>query len=261
MEAIMGCKVYFSSRSRWTEPAFRELPDTEDLEPDESWVALLLSYIQALQESSKGRWVVCNPLMRGPIDVVRALIGDSALATAIYDDPERLAKLIALCTSVNIQLHSKIWERIPPFASGWCTSFGIWAPGTVGYTQIDASELFSPRQFRDHILPHYRHLFASRDYMTIHTHSISHRHLDALLTIDECPAIQVAVDPPAFGPAIRELIPVFRRVQEVKPLLISGPVTQTELGLILDSLSPRGLALMVGVVEETGELPPELMRD
>ena len=260
-EAIMGCRVYFSSRSRWTEPVLSDWSKVQDLNPDERWISVLLGYIKALQESAEGQYLVCNPLMRGPIDMARALVGDAALAMAIFDNPEELKALLRVCTDANIEIHRRIWEIIPQLSNGWCTSFGIWAPGTVGYTQIDASELFSPSQFSNYVLPHYARLFKSRGYVTIHTHSISNRHVDALLDMEDLRVVQIAVDPPAFGPTVGELIPVFQRVQEVKPLAVSGPVTTDELSLMLDSLSPNGLALTLGVVKEGGGLAPELVHD
>ena len=252
-EAIMGCKVYFSSRARWTE---EYLTDWEDLEgirpgPDNKWFKKLLEFIEVLQETSRGRYLVCNPLMRGPIDMARAIVGDSALCLALYDRPDRFHRLFEICTDVTLEAYQRIWDLIPPFRGGWCTSYGIWAPGTVGYTQIDASVLFSPDDFRDYVLPHYKRLFKSRDFVLIHTHSTCHRHVEALLAVDEVPAVQISIDPPPdFGPTAEELMPVFQRVQEVKPLLITGPVTQDELKLMLDTLSPKGLALNVGIEKE-----------
>ena len=260
-EAIVGCRVYFSSRSRWAEPVLSDWSQVHDVRPDEGWMSVLLEYIRALQESSEGRYLVCNPLMRRPIDMAAALVGDAALAMAIFEHPDEFEALLRVCTDVNIEIHRRIWEIIPQVVNGWCTSFGIWAPGTVGYTQIDASELFSPSQFREFIQPHYARLFGSRDYVTIHTHSVSHRHVDALLDMEDLRVVQIAIDPPAFGPSVAELMPVFHRVQQVKPLVVSGPVTEDELALMLDSLSPNGLALMLGVIGENSRQAPELVND
>ncbi len=41
-------------------------------------------------------------------------------------------------------------------------------------------------------------------------------------------------------------MPTFKEIQKSKPLIITGPVTEKELSLILDELRPEGLALKLG---------------
>ena len=248
-EAIMGCKVYFSSRARWSEDYLEDWQDLDGirLRADNRWLAKLLEFVEMLQEASQGRYFVTEPLLRGPIDMARALVGDTALCLAVHDGPAQLHRLLEICTDATIETFERIRERIPPFRGGWCTHFGIWAPGAVGYTQIDASVLFSADDFRVHFLPHYRRLVGSCDYAVIHVHSISSHHVEALMSLDDLAMIQITIDPPPFGPPVRELIPVFQKVQEAKPLLIEGPVSEDEKNQIVDTLSPQGLALGLGL--------------
>ncbi|MBI3971403.1 MAG: hypothetical protein HY332_08950, partial [Chloroflexi bacterium] len=56
------------------------------------------------------------------------------------------------------------------------------------------------------------------------------------------------------GPSVAQLLPLFRRINEHKPLIINGAVTQAELDRLLASFSPRGLCLQVAIRDdkETG---------
>lgn len=47
------------------------------------------------------------------------------------------------------------------------------------------------------------------------------------------------------GPPLAELLPLFRRINAHKPLIITGPVSHSELDMLLQSLSPRGICLQV----------------
>jgi indole-3-glycerol phosphate synthase len=47
-----------------------------------------------------------------------------------------------------------------------------------------------------------------------------------------------------------QLIPLFRRIQERKALLICGDLTASEVTTLMDSLSPAGLALLIKVKTE-----------
>jgi triosephosphate isomerase len=67
-------------------------------------------------------------------------------------------------------------------------------------------------------------------------------------------AIEVCIDYPSRGPTsptIQKLIPVFKKIQNYKPLILGGTVTDEELRLLLEELSPRGLAVASAVVKQS----------
>ncbi|MCW4026721.1 MAG: hypothetical protein NWE76_04460, partial [Candidatus Bathyarchaeota archaeon] len=88
----------------------------------------------------------------------------------------------------------------------------------------------------------------SSEYTTFHLHSATVHIANILRRIPKLSAIQVSIDYPAkaFSPPVEELMPTFKEIQKSKPLIITGPVTQKELSLILDELRPEGLALKLG---------------
>jgi hypothetical protein len=83
--------------------------------------------------------------------------------------------------------------------------------------------------------------------------------LDAFLEIGEIQCFEVNND--ALGPPVRAMVRYFRRIQDArKPLLIRGSFTPDEMGLLTDSLEPRGLFLniMVNEMKEVEALRPLL---
>ena len=105
---------------------------------------------------------------------------------------------------------------------------------------VDYAIMISPEHFRDVFLPSYRRMFDSLEYGYIHTHSGVARVVDDLLEIDSLRAVEVTIDP--AGPDLPELIPVFRKIQERKPLIVFG-VSEEQFRLLRRALSPHGLLL------------------
>jgi hypothetical protein len=69
---------------------------------------------------------------------------------------------------------------------------------------------------------------------------------DALLGLKDLRAIQVSLDYPA-GPSVESLLPTFEKINREKPLIITGGLTEEELNLLIERLSPRGLCLQVDI--------------
>ncbi len=256
-EAIMGCDVYLDAGCRWTTPFLEDLGGLEGSSygRENLWFGKLLEFTEALVDKAAGRFPVGEPLMRGPIDMLRAMLGDNAMCLAFYDEPERAQKLVRICADVFLRCLQAQLELIPEFHRGYVSHFDIWAPGTVGYCQLDASVLLSPQDFRCYFLEEYRRVADSFDYPVFHIHSGCLRHTEALLELEGLRAVQVSIDPVPFGPPLEEMMPVFQRIQEVKPLIItSGPIGREERDKILETLSPRGLCVGVKVYEEGQDL-------
>jgi hypothetical protein len=61
----------------------------------------------------------------------------------------------------------------------------------------------------------------------------------------------VTLDPAPYGPPPLSLLPKFCLIQEAgKSLFISGPMKQLEFDVLLDTLSPVGLAIRAGIIPE-----------
>lgn len=244
MEAILGCPIRVS-RHAHSARADHVLGDDwfdhlNSIRLDEQWIHKLSEFIDFLSNNARGHYLVANALMRGPSDMVEALIGASNLCDALYEHPEAIDTLLKRCTDLFIRIAEEQLLRTQPFQGGYCNFFGIWAPGKSIRTQDDASALLSPRHYREFLLPHQEHIASSFPYSTMHMHSGALHALDAILE-SSVSAVQIQIDPIPYGPAVPALVPTFLKVQQRKPLLIEGPMLESELELLLMALSPRGL--------------------
>ena len=245
MEGIIGCPVWVGDESTWSEHPWKDLSpaDSLTLDPNNKVFQKLLEYTTALVRQSEGRWPVGQTHQRGPIDMVAALIGDSEFCYAIYDDPQSFQKALERCTDIWLAVAKAQFDLIPRWHGGYVLNHGgLWCPGTVTATQIDASALLSPAIYAKHVLPQDRRIFASVDYSSIHLHSGSMHTAEILAQEKDLKAIECALDLPA-GPSVAELIPVFRKVLERKPLIVDGPVTFDEALLLVEKLPFAGLSL------------------
>ena len=252
MEAIIGCPIRVSLRSSsmWSEPVLGEdwYRDFRSLKSRDRWRSKLLEFTDFLSANS-GSYLVANTLMRGPSDMVDAFIGEEELCVGIYEHPDEIHELMAMCAEIFIDTAKAQLDCIRPFHGGYCNPFGIWSPGLSIRTQDDASALVSPVDYEGFMLPPQVRIASEFEYSTIHLHSNSLHVVDAVLN-STIGAVQVSMDPQPFGPTVIELLPTFVKMQEKKPLLIEGPMMQSELDKLLKALSPPGLYVRAMIESE-----------
>lgn len=210
---------------------------------DNPWLQELLDFYTALVKLADGRLpvAVTNP-MRGPMDLLVSALGTQAVSFALIDRPQKVHDLLKRFTDIWLQVVGEQIARLPRFADGWVTCFGVWAQGTSAVTQCDQAIMISPQMYAEFLVPCDEAICASLETPIIHIHSGAIHVLDPILTVKSFAAIEISIDP--HGPDVHQLIPKFQQVQQSgKPLFIQayGSLTQPELDLLLQALSPRGL--------------------
>ncbi|MEM3028118.1 MAG: uroporphyrinogen decarboxylase family protein [Candidatus Bathyarchaeia archaeon] len=251
-EAILGCPIRISFGSVWAAPFIRDLEDIDRIRFDERnpWLLRLLELTRLLVEKARNRTFVTQTLLRGPVDMAAAAIGYERLCLELYRSPREMERLLSLCTEFFLETAKAHISLLPPLKGGIVSGFDIWAPGTSIRSQTDNSVLLSPSIYERHILPFDRRIIEASEFPIIHTHQPCMRHiLPSLLEIPGLKAIQMSLDRPN-GPAVSELIPLMREVQEGKALIVTGAITREELKLMLDSLEPESLCLNVSLWSE-----------
>ena len=264
MEAILGCPIRVSpqSYSMWSEPVLSEdwYKSFKSLKPNERWRSKLLEFTKFLSANSGSTYLVSNTLMRGPSDMSDAFIGEQNLCMGIYKHPDEIHEMMMICADVFIDTARSQLDLISPFEGGYCNLFGIWAPGTSIRTQDDASALVSPKHYKEFMLPYQERIASKFEYSTIHLHSNSLHTVDAVIN-STISAVQVSIDPQPYGPTVIDLLPTFRRMQEKKPILIEGPMMQSELDELLKTLSPSGLYVWAMIESEDDRAQTARRRD
>jgi hypothetical protein len=245
LEAIAGCKVVPrpSSDSIWSgEPD--SLPDGPSaVEPDEAWLGALLRQVDDLKAGAPVTTPVTQTLMRGPGDVIEALIGSTRLVYAMMDGAEWLRSLIESVTDLFIRVARMQWERMTMVWGGRVSLFGLWSPEPCVRVQEDVQRVLSPELYREWLRPALCRIVGEFPYSMFHMHSASLNMAGLVVTVPGLTGLQVSIDPPPYAPPITEQTDELQRVQEQVPLLIEGPMSDDELDALQRALSPAGLAL------------------
>ena len=252
MEAMLGCEIRANAESFSSMPCLPCLPRLESaadggvlgIEPDNPWLAKYLEFTRMLVDLAGGRFPVGQPIMRGPTDMVGALLGQTGMIYAIADDPDSVRRLASVVTAAFLQVIAAQRALVPLFHGG--TSLGfyhVWAPGPSIWFQDDLSALLSPQLYRDLFVGCAREICAGYSYTAVHLHPASFFVLDDLLDIDGLLAVEVNKD--VRGPGVEEMMPTLRRIRERKRLILFGDLTAEELDLVRRSLPADGLALFL----------------
>jgi len=249
VEAILGCPI----RATIQGGSMRSHPFISDWAQwwarggrlEEDWLQLLLTLATELTARSGGRLAVTQTLMRGPSDLAEAVLGPEMTCLSMYDHPQQLGRFLEQVTDVFIQVWRAQSERVPSIEGGYTNMFGVWSPGTAVRTQCDASAFLSPKQYAQWFLPHDVRISEAADYAVIHLHSGCLHVVDPLLDVERPQAIQVSLDPEPSGPPVLALIPIFRKVLAVKPLIVDGVMTRQEVSALQEQLPHDGLCLVV----------------
>jgi hypothetical protein len=210
---------------------------------DDGWFDLLKRFTELLVQRSGGRYAVVQTLMRGPVDLAEAVLGPERLCLSMYDHPRSLCSFLAEVTDTFIEILREQLARIPSVAGGTVTPFGIWAPGTVVRTQCDATAFLSAAHYAEWFLPYDVRICETVDYSIIHLHSCSLHTVDALLAVERPHAVQVTLEAEPSGPPLGEMVPIFRKILGVKPLLLEGKLSAEEQSWLRDRLPSDGLAI------------------
>ena len=248
MEAILGCSIRagresFTSRPWLSSPA--EALEKVHFDPQNPWLGKYLEFTTALVKQSRGRYPVGMPIMRGPTDMLGALLGQQEMVLALMTtDPQVMHRLIERVSRAFLAVIEAQRRLTPPFYGGSALGFyHIWAPGPAIWFQDDLSSILSPKLYRQFFLDSARLILAGHDHTAVHLHPNSFFILDELLSLENLNAVQVNKD--ISGPGVKEMLPVLAKIMQTRGLILWGDLTIEDLELVKQNLPCRGLALNV----------------
>ena len=248
MEAIMGGRVIAAKDSFVIEPGMCD-PESDSfgiLQDRNPWFLKYMEFVTRLGTLARGRFAVGQPIMRGPLDTICALMTIPETVYAFVDRPEWIASRLSRLSDSFIRLVRAHQDAAAPFHGGSSIGFyHLWAPGRCVWLQEDATSFLSPALYRDFQADNDRRVLACLPYSLFHLHPASFFILDELLAMDSLKVIQVNRD--VNGPSIESMLPFLLRVLESKRLLLWGEFSEPEVRQLLDGLPARGLALQLFV--------------
>jgi hypothetical protein len=253
MEAIIGCDVQVSRSS--TTITARSPIQSFNLEAIDlvanPWLNLMNEFTTELAGYFGQRCPVGQTLMRGPSDMLAALMGQD-FYVELVDHPQKIKTLAQQCTQIWIRVLQEQYERFPRFHGGYVAgTSGLWAPDKIAVYQEDIAGFISTSMYQNIFFECDAAIAAAFEYSLIHLHSASLHILGAVLDIPGLNAVNIVVDP--TGPNLDVIIPDLRRIQQAgKALHLHGDLSEHEIELVNENLSPDGLCIWI-VREENYE--------
>jgi len=246
IEAMLGCPIKMTEGQIWVkryEGALERVIQRGVNFEHDPWFQLYLEFLRRLQDRLGRRYPVsANTLLRGPSDLVAALMGVQEACIGWIEQSVLMARLMRVCTDANLAVIEAGYKVLKPFENGHMSGFGIWSPAPVVRTQADHSTLLSPGMYERQILPYDLEVIRACPRCIFHIHNNGLHIAPTLIQIAELDVIQVVVDPYPDARRKPYEIEMLNMIQEHKPLIVdvNFPSFQ-EAERFLAQLSPRGL--------------------
>ena len=259
MEAIFGARVVGESVSVITRPVVGELSNIKGIEDKgkNQWYQKYLEFSAKLTAFAKGRFPVCQPILRGVTDTVGALIGQSEMAYALVDEPEKVkAAFFQIAEALRMLIRDQYKTTISFFGGRSIGFYHIWAPGSVIWYQEDLASLMSPAHYQEYLYQTSCRIVEDYEYSLVHLHPASFLHLDGILQVANLKAVQLNKD--LTGPSVEEMLPQCKAVLEGGKNLVLGMglFTKKDIDVIYEELPHERTALniLADSVEEANEI-------
>jgi len=246
LEACLGMPVQVYRDAVWAHAILNPDEPLESFRPayNAEWIDALVDFLHDLVAEFAGRYPIAMPFLRGPIDVLAGMIGTDRACLEFYDHSDQMARLIDFCATAWQDISLRLQRIIPPFDGGYvCGGRWIYAPAPCTYSSEDSTTFLSMATFRRFLLPANQRIADAFPHGFMHRHSVSRQNIAGLLEINPGWAIEITVDP--MGPAVGELIPLFRELQAAgRPIILFGISNESDISELAKGISPCGLCII-----------------
>jgi hypothetical protein len=256
LEAMLGCPIKMTEGQIWVqrhvEGAEHVIRRGAHFEGD-PWFELYIEFLRLLQTRLGDRFPVStNTLLRGPSDLVAAIMGVEEACVGWLEQPAEMARLMRVCTDANLAVIEAGNKVLEPMEGGSMSGWGVWAPGPVVRTQADHSTLLSPQMYRGHILAYDLEVIRSCPHCIFHIHNNGLHIAPILVEIPELDVIEVVVDPYPGAARKPYEIEMLQLIQKHKPLILDVNFPDLEeADRVLSQLERAGLCFNARFAPET----------
>ena len=262
MEAVLGCPVISSGSHLSSEKIIEDAESfpTVQINKNNQWVNKYLEFIQVYNDCFDGKYPVAQSVLRGPSDLVCAMMGVENASIALLMQPEAIYNLLEYVSDKLEQFLKLQLQSLPKFQGGYVIGqYEIWAPEPAIRIQEDSSVHYSPELYEKFLKPNDEKIAGVSNYTLIHLHSPSLVLIDKFLEVSQIRAFQLTKD--QGSAKLENMILGLKKIQEAgKPLIVKGVFDDNDLRLIKKNLSVTGLCLqpVVSNVEEAEQMLTQL---
>jgi hypothetical protein len=254
---FLGSQPWFAEDTVWFHPCLEQELEPERLPPlqfDENnpWWKISKQVIRACVERARGKYIVGCPDLIENMDVLSSLRGGQTLCMDLIERPDWVEQKIWEINDVWFAAYQRVYDLIKlEDGSSTFGAFYIWGPGKVAKLQCDASAMFSPKMYKQFVVPA---LTAQCDWLD---HSLYHldgtqamKHLDSLLAIESLDAIEWTPQAGIETGGHMRWHDLYRRILAGGKSVQVVNVELHEIQPLLDAIGPRGVYLMIQFKDE-----------
>ncbi|HUV08322.1 MAG TPA: hypothetical protein VMX75_11370, partial [Spirochaetia bacterium] len=229
-EAAAGCPVVFTGNGFWSEPwkGGTEVRMDQREKRDKAWILRYEQFLAYLAGRFGASFPVGQAVLRGPLDMVAAAVGNTEMVFLFYDRPDLVRDLLADFTELFVEFLQVQAAKTPPFHGGYGLGiYHLWTPGTCARLQEDAMALISPALYEEFVEPWDRVIAGVAEYSVFHVHTTGLFLTDYLLRNPGLKIIQVSIDE-----GVQELEPFLSSIRSIqkagKCLMLKGRFTRED---------------------------------
>ncbi|MCL1895564.1 MAG: hypothetical protein FWG03_03355 [Clostridiales bacterium] len=238
LEAMSGFPVYSSTSSFYATEA-KALDAGKIVCP--GWLDKYQAFLGMLSEKGRDRYLCGQPILRGPADLLGTGIGQQQLIYEMVDHPVETKKNLEAFAGLLLRV-LKLSNPGTMFGGHAMGFYHLWCPGECLWFQDDLTAIMSPGLYKEFLYDIHDRLAKSAPYTMMHLHMTSSYIVEFLLEMEGLSAIQVNKD---IGEPVEPMLPLLKKIREVKNLVLWGDFTPGEVKLLCSELEPQGVYIIV----------------
>jgi hypothetical protein len=249
LAAFYGCELHFGDYgTSWSEHILKDwsTADQITLDWDNAYLKKLLALTDAMLELGKDKYIVGMPDWHPGGDLLAALRNPQELALDLIERPEQVKALLQRLQPDYYQIYNFWHEKLKKAGQPITSWLDLASYGKYYIPSNDFAALIGPKMYREFFLPGIMAECRFLDRSIYHLDGPGAlRHLDTILQIPELHAVQWV--PGAGRAGFSKWVQVYQKIQAAgKGILVYCEVADLEL--VMQTLSPRGLALNISNV-------------
>ncbi|MFX0133932.1 MAG: hypothetical protein ACFFDN_09825 [Candidatus Hodarchaeota archaeon] len=246
MAAVLGVIPEFKASTMW----FNRPTDLKDivsilesaeLNKNNEWYSRLLRITEYAAKRASEKYQVAMTDLGGVLDILSSFLGPETIVIAIREQPELINTCRAIILEKLLKTYDALQNIIDKYCDG-CSSWQfVWCHKHWYPIQSDISAIFSPKWFKQFVLPDIVEQAAHMDYAIYHLDGpFALKFLDDLLAAPEITGIQWVPGAGQPPDGTEKWMPVYKKIQKAGKNIIMDPPPKL-VPHVYKELDPKGL--------------------
>lgn len=258
VEAACGCPIIFTGKNFWSQKIGfdKSKAKIENIKiRNNPWITKYAEFIKFLAHEFP-HYPIGQSILRGPLDVMCAMVGDSETIYNLYDEPDFIKKGLSIIADVFNEFIRIQYNYTPKYKDGHVIGqYYIWTPGTVCRIQEDAMALINPDHYIEYVFENDVKITSRTKYSFYHIHSSGMFLINEIVRNKNLNIIQVSKDEGNIK--LSDFIVGLKAIQSAgMSVLVKGRFDENDIDILRKHLDKRALAIgfVIDSIKETDEL-------